>query len=34
MGSLVGSHNRTEVEPISDFEVDAFGFAHGIREKT
>jgi hypothetical protein len=31
VSSLVGSHNRTEVELIGDFEMEAFAFVHRIR---
>ena len=31
VSSLVGSHDRTEVELIGDFETDAFAFVHRIR---
>ena len=31
ISSLVGSHDRTEVEPIGDFETDVFAFVHRIR---
>jgi len=32
VSSLVGSHDRTEVELIGDFETDAFAFVHRIPE--
>ena len=32
VSSLVGSHDRTEVELIGDFETDAFAFVHRIAE--
>ncbi len=31
VSSLVGSHDRTEVELIGNFETDAFAFVHRIR---
>jgi hypothetical protein len=33
VSGLVGSHDGTEVEPISDFEKDAFAFVHREREE-
>src|SRR5262249_61954325 len=32
VSSLIGSHDGTEVEPIDDFETDAFAFVHRGRE--